>query len=195
MTGILICNMEGEYRGIARFSSIPDYYENAEIGPELQEFVEECVDPETQEIIYRLNNIARALTVADLLTSIGCGSEVLLYCDTQTDIRMLCAEFAGFDVVSEMLDDSPLERGLFDEDVNKNKRETFADFFTNTDGIILRDYRSNVNEFVLFDELKPAEEIAEYCTWLTDQNNDLFEGGRNYKALKVYFVKEQLNGG
>ena len=104
---------------------------------------------------------------------------------------MFCAEFAGFDVVSEMFDDSPLQRGLFDEDVNKHTRETYADFFTNTDGIILREYRNNLNEFGLFDELKPAEEIAEYCTWLTDQNNDLFEGGRNYAVMKVYFVKEQ----
>ena len=67
VTGILICNMEGEYRGAARFSSIPDYYENDEIGPALQEFVAECVDPETQEIIYRLNNIPKALAVSGLI--------------------------------------------------------------------------------------------------------------------------------
>lgn len=150
MTGILICDMDGEYRGIARFSSIPDYFENVKIGQILQEFVEDCVDPDTQEIIYRLNNIPKALAVADALESIGCESEVLLCCDADTNIRMTCAEFAGYDVVSETFDDSPLQRSLFDEDVKKHIREDYSDFFTNTDGIILKEYRSNINEFSLF---------------------------------------------
>lgn len=190
MTGILICDMDGEYRGIARISSIPDYFENSKIGQVLQEFLEDCVDPDTQEIIYRLNNIPKALAVADALESIGCESEVLLCCDADTNIRMTCAEFAGYDVVSETFDDSPLQRSLFDEDVKKHIREDYSDFFTNTDGIILKEYRSNINEFSLFADITPAQEIADYCTWLTDKNNDLFEGARNYAAIKVYIVKK-----
>ena len=36
----------------------------------------------------------------------------------------------------------------------------------------------------------PAQEIADYCTWLTDKNNDLFEGARNYAVIKVCIVKK-----
>lgn len=190
MKGIMLCDINGKYRGVARSNSIPDYFENKDIGSILQEFLAECVDAETQEIIFRLNNIARASIVVNALKSIGCDSEVLVYCDVDEYIDVIGVDFAGYDVASEAFLDSPLQLGLLDDDIGSSTYHTYLEFFKNTDGIVLDEYSNNLNELVLFAEKQPAIEIAEYCTWLTERREDLFEGGKNYKAVKVYIVKQ-----
>lgn len=188
MTGLMICDMDGDYRGIGRINSIPDYFESDEIGTVLQAFLADCADPETQEILCSPENITRASAAVNALKIAGCDCEIVIYSDTADDIGLPGFQFAGYDVADAMLADSPLQRGLFSEHIDGMMHDMYYDFFANTDGLVLKEYRGYLNEYSLFAELEPAECIADYCSSLTENNPDLFDGAADFKAVKVYLI-------
>lgn len=196
MLGLIIYENQGnEYKGIATPCCLGDYCENSKIGDSVMQYIERYIDFESQLIELDSYSIYYAKELCKQFKKIGVDADILIYCDIYETPYEYTDEFLGYDVCAEDYYTSPLGMGYLEftsEDIEFMVDEEVSDdfpFFENISNEVRYEYEQQLNRYKLFDNIETANEITEYCNYLTSQYDDIFEGLSNFKAVKIYTVK------
>ncbi|MCM1285098.1 MAG: hypothetical protein NC213_04760 [Acetobacter sp.] len=196
MTGLIIYENQGSsYKGVATPCCLGDYCENSKIGDSVFQYIDQYIDFESQLIKLNSYSIYYAEALCQQFKKIGVDTGILIYCDVDEIPHESTDDFLGYDVCAEDYYTSPLGMEYLEftsEDIEFMVDEEVSDdfpFFENISNEVRHEYEQQLNKHKLFDNLETAEEIAEYCNYLTAQYDNIFEGLKNFKIVKIYAKK------
>lgn len=196
MTGLIIYEVEGSsYLGTAAPSCLSDYCEHKKLGAMVKKYIDSYLDFETQLITLRPYSIYDAKELCAEFKKNRIDTGIILYCDCDEKPYEYTEEFIGFDVCAGDYYVSPLGLGYLEmtsEDIEYMGESEFTNdypFFENLDDDVRYGYADKLNDSGLFDDKETADEIAEYCNWLSAQYDDVFEGLGDFRVVKIYKVK------
>lgn len=196
MTGLIIYEHQSDrYKGTATPCCLGDYCENSKIGENVIQYIEQYIDFDSQLIELNPYSLYYAKELCQQFKKIGVKADILLYCDMNETLYETVDEFLGYDVCAEDYCTSPIGMGYLEftaEDIEFMIDEDVSDdfpFFENISNEVRYEYEQQLNKHKLFDSLDTANEIAEYCNYLTVQYDGIFEGLTDFKPVKIYTVK------
>lgn len=188
MTGIIICTKNEDYCGVYQLNCFAEYLEDKRLGDEVQRFMENYVDGESQLIEFSPYALYDARELAEKISRRSDDTQTIIFADKNESIDENLAEFIGYDVCADDYYTSPVGMGYLGE-VDEYDKSADEPFFDNLSNEVRYEYFEQLNCYGIFDDISPANEIAEYCNWLIDDEYDVFPDAKSFRTVKIYLPK------
>jgi hypothetical protein len=191
MKAIIICHSNDEYYGIYQLNCLAEYIDNKKLKDDVESFINNYLDEETQLIKYTPYSLYDAVQLSDKITNKFDDTQVIIFSDTDEDIDESTAEFIGYDICADDYYTSVIGLGYLGE-VDGYTKDEDEYFFDNLSNEVRYEYFEQLNEYGIFDEISPANELADYCNWLKSEYEDddnVLQGANNFKVVKIYLPK------
>lgn len=188
MIGIIICTENENYNGIYQLNCLAEYFESKKLGDDIRHFTENYVDEESQLIKFSSYALYDSKELAEKISRHYDDTHIIIFADENESVDENLAEFIGYDVCADDYYTSPIGMGYLGETDEYDEYEN-EPFFDNLSNEVRYEYFKQLNDYGIFDDISPAREIAEYCSWLIDEEYDVFQGAKSFKTVKIYSAK------